>query len=104
VTRVGHGIAAADDAKLMRELAEAGIVLEVCPTSNLKTGAWDAGRGAHPIFALDAAKVPIVLGSDDPAFFDCDLRSEERLLRSWGMSEARIEHMRTIARRSRFAL
>jgi adenosine deaminase len=103
VARVGHGIAAAQDPRLMRELAEAGIVLEICPTSNLKTGAWDAKRGTHPIFALDAAGVPIVLGSDDPAFFDCDLRSEERLLRSWGMSEARLEHMRAVARRNRFA-
>ena len=103
VRRVGHGIAAAQDPKLMRELAEAGVVLEICPTSNLKTGAWDAKRGAHPIFALDAAGVRIVLGSDDPAYFDCDLRSEEQLLRSWGMSEARLEHLRATARRARFA-
>jgi adenosine deaminase len=75
VLRVGHGIAAAQDPDLMRQLADAGIVLEVCPTSNRRTGAWDV-HTKHPIFTLLEAGVPCILGSDDPAFFGCTLRSE----------------------------
>src|SRR6187549_263425 len=37
--RIGHGILAAGDPALMRRLAEAGTVLEICPTSNLLTKA-----------------------------------------------------------------
>src|ERR671926_216622 len=43
--RIGHGILAAEDAALMDELAAAGIVLEICPTSNLLTKAL-AGEDA----------------------------------------------------------
>lgn len=75
VPRIGHGIAAAQDPDLMRQLAGAGIVLEVCPTSNRRTGAWDV-HGRHPLFTLLEAGVPCILGSDDPAFFGCTLRSE----------------------------
>lgn len=87
VPRVGHGIAAARDPQLLRELAEEAVVLELCPTSNEVTGAWDPASGEHPVLRLLAAGVPVVLGSDDPAFFGCDLPGERERLRGWGVDE-----------------
>jgi adenosine deaminase len=92
VKRVGHGIAAARNPDLMRQLAEAGIVLEVCPTSNRRTGAWDV-HGRHPLFTLLEAGVPCVLGSDDPAFFGCTLRSELFAIEQDGLDHERVLEM-----------
>lgn len=102
VRRVGHGLAAVQDPRLPRELAAAGIVLEVCPTSNLRTGVWSPERGPHPVLALMEAGVPVVLGSDDPAFFECSLGREERWLREWGVAEERLDKLEETARRARF--
>src|SRR5262249_6902657 len=49
--RVGHGISAALDSSLMTLLAERGIHLEICPTSNLRTGALDRHFGASATMA-----------------------------------------------------
>jgi adenosine deaminase len=92
VPRVGHGIAAAQDPDLMRQLAAAGIVLEICPTSNRRTGAWDV-HTKHPIFALLEAGVPCILGSDDPAFFGCTLRSELFAIEQDGLSPEAVAEM-----------
>ncbi|WP_159941998.1 MULTISPECIES: adenosine deaminase [unclassified Nocardiopsis] len=88
--RVGHGIRAADDPDLVGYLAEHGIPLEVCPTSNLRTGAVPS-LALHPLPELLEAGVPVVLGSDDPAMFDTDLDREYRLCRElWGLPAPRI--------------
>lgn len=102
VRRVGHGIAAVQDPRLLAELAAAEVVLEVCPNSNLRTGAWKPADGAHPLFALDAAGIRIVLGSDDPGYFDTDLRREEEWARRAGASEERIGAWQEFARAARF--
>ena len=73
--RVGHGIAAAQDATLMAELVDRGIVLEVCPTSNLRTRAVSR-LDQHPWHALVAAGVAVTLNSDDPGMFDTTLVTE----------------------------
>ncbi len=54
--RVGHGIGAAADPELLACLARHGIALEVCPTSNVCTGAVPSLR-EHPLPALLAARV-----------------------------------------------
>ena len=82
--RLRHGIRALDDPALVRELADRGIVLDVCPTSNVRTGAVSALR-AHPLPALAAAGVPCSVGTDDPAMFDTDLEREHAAARSIGM-------------------
>jgi aminodeoxyfutalosine deaminase len=76
--RIGHGIAAARDPELMAYLAEKGIVLEVCPTSNVCTGAVPS-LAEHPLPALVAAGVPVTLATDDPGMFDTDLDTEYRV-------------------------
>ena len=76
--RIGHGIRAIEDPALVSHLAAKNIPLEVCITSNLRTGAV-ASLAAHPVRRLYDAGVPIILNSDDPALFGCTLTSEYKL-------------------------
>jgi aminodeoxyfutalosine deaminase len=73
--RIGHGIAAAQDPQLMAHLADHGIPLEVCPTSNVRTRAV-ASIDEHPLPALVAAGVPVTINSDDPPMFGTTLEEE----------------------------
>lgn len=80
--RIGHGLAVLHDPALARQLADAGVPLEVCPTSNLRTGALarQLGRAAdlaaHPLPQFYRAGLRLALGSDDPAMFGTDLVNE----------------------------
>jgi adenosine deaminase/aminodeoxyfutalosine deaminase len=73
--RIGHGIAAAQDPELMALLAERGIVLEVCPTSNVCTRSVPS-IDEHPLPALVAAGVPVTINSDDPPMFGTTISRE----------------------------
>lgn len=76
--RLGHGIRAAEDPALVAYLRENGVVLEVCPTSNICTGctpAWDD----HPLRTLWDADVPLTINSDDPPLFNTTLLDEYRV-------------------------
>jgi len=75
VSRIGHGVAAAEDPALMARLAEERIVLEVCPGSNVALGLY-ADRASHPLGKLMAAGVRVTLNSDDPPFFGTSLARE----------------------------
>ncbi|MBM3755326.1 MAG: adenosine deaminase [Acidobacteria bacterium] len=92
--RIGHGIRAVEDPALLEILRERSIALEVCPTSNVRTGAV-ASIEAHPLRALFDAGVPITLNSDDPGLFDTDLAREFAVARDvLGFSDG---ELRTIA-------
>jgi adenosine deaminase len=75
--RVGHGVRALEDRGVVAMLADRGIPLEICPTSNFLTGAALRDR-PHPLADLYAAGVPIVIDADDPALFGCSIESEYR--------------------------
>jgi adenosine deaminase len=75
VTRIGHGVRSAEDPRLMAELARRGIVLEVCPGSNIALGVYP-DREAHPLHRLIEAGVRVTLNSDDPPFFHTSLGAE----------------------------
>lgn len=79
VTRVGHGIRSVEDPGLLQELARRDIALEVCPTSNLRTGVV-ARLAEHPLPQLLEAGIRVTIGSDDPSFFDTDTTSELQLV------------------------
>ena len=73
--RIRHGLAAVQDPALMQELVDRGIVLDVCPTSNVLTGVV-ATMEEHPLKDLIAAGVSCSVSTDDPAFFNTDLTRE----------------------------
>ena len=73
--RIGHGTSSAQDPELLEHLAEAGIPLEVCPSSNIATRAVET-LDQHPITAFRDAGVVITVNSDDPPMFGTDLNAE----------------------------
>lgn len=83
--RLRHGIRADEDAGLVRELASRGIVLDVCPLSNLRTGAV-ASLADHPLPRLVAAGVRCSISTDDPAMFDTDLTRDYEAAASLGLT------------------
>jgi adenosine deaminase len=78
VVRISHGVRAVEDPTLVAELAERGIVLEVCPTSNVALNVFSTYED-HPLGALRAAGVPVTLGSDDPPYFGTSIGREYEL-------------------------
>ncbi len=90
VDRVGHGIITALDPGLQEKALETGVVLEICPTSNVRTGAVrDEEQMAEIVFALDAAAIPVVIATDGPEMIGTRLRSEYAMLvRRGAMSHA----------------
>jgi aminodeoxyfutalosine deaminase len=83
--RIRHGVRAAEDPGLMRELAARGVVLDVCPISNLRTGVVSS-LADHPLPALTAAGVACSVSTDDPAMFDTDLSADYAAARKLGVT------------------
>lgn len=95
-SRIGHGLAALGDKKLVDRLVADGIVVEVCPTSNVATGVV-ASLQDHPWPRLAAAGLRLTVNSDDPAMFHTNLARELALVRNlWGADDdALVSLMRT---------
>ena len=73
--RIAHGVRAIEDPRLVRELADRGVVLEVAPTSNLRLGVYP-DYAAHPYRALHEAGCQLTINSDDPPMFGTTLTDE----------------------------
>ena len=79
--RIGHGILAARDEETMRLLADAGTVLEICPSSNLLTGALpDEDALGETIRTLADRGVSVTIATDGPEMMRTHLRDEFELL------------------------
>ncbi|MEO7599740.1 MAG: adenosine deaminase family protein [Opitutus sp.] len=91
--RIGHGIRAIEDPRLMAELAARRIPLEISISSNVFTGAVGSYQD-HPAKRLHEAGVPILLNTDDPAFFSTTLEAEFGHARRLGFREAELEEIR----------
>jgi aminodeoxyfutalosine deaminase len=98
--RIGHGIAATHDPSLMDLLAERNIPLEICPESNIRTGALarqlrreHARIEDHPLPVLLRHGIPVVLSTDDPAMFQTTLHDEYANAARMGLQEDEIVHI-----------
>src|SRR5271165_2528525 len=95
--RIGHGLTAIEDPELMEILAERQIPVEICISSNVRTGCC-VPAGLHPVRSYFDAGLMITLNSDDPAMFESDLEAEYLLAqREFGFSA---EHLRELAANS----
>ena len=95
--RIGHGLTAGQDPELMEELAERQIPIEVCVTSNLRTGCCPE-LSQHPVRRYFDGGLMLTLNSDDPAMFRTSLVEEYRLVQEhFGFSD---DHLRELARNS----
>ncbi|WKK21160.1 adenosine deaminase [Streptomyces olivoreticuli] len=91
--RVGHGVRAAEDPRLLRKLAERGVACEVCPTSNVALGVYEKPSDV-PLRVLYEAGVPIALGADDPLLFGSRLAAQYELAREHhGFSDAELAEL-----------
>ncbi|WP_417720434.1 adenosine deaminase [Salipiger sp.] len=97
VERIGHGVRAIEDLALVDMLVEKGIVLEVCPGSNVTLGVYPK-MSAHPVEKLRERGVRITVSTDDPPFFHTTMADEyEALARTFGWDA---EMFRSLARTS----
>lgn len=79
--RIGHGIRSSEDEKTMREIAKRGIVLEVCPTSNVHTAVVKNLMDFKEIFAkFKSFEVPFTINTDGPEMLRTNLLNEYELL------------------------
>jgi adenosine deaminase len=87
--RIGHGILAARRPELLDVLREAGVVLELCPTSNLLTKALAGEEELRETFrAFVEARVAFTIATDGPEMMRTHLRDEfELLLRVGALDE-----------------
>jgi adenosine deaminase len=89
--RLGHAIAAFSDQALLAEIAERGVHIELCPSSNLALGSVRAIE-QHPIARARAAGLSFSINTDDPGLFACSLTSEMELVaRTFGFGERDFE-------------
>lgn len=87
VERIGHGVRAIEDPKLVEELAERQITLECCPGSNVFLGLYP-DMSSHPIARLRDAGVKVTVSTDDPPFFHTTMRREyDMLAQAFGWEE-----------------
>lgn len=77
--RLGHGVQIYRDPALMEEVARRGILLELCPTSNILTRSISAPK-EYPIQRIRSAGVKVCVNADDPGTFSYDLNHEYRML------------------------
>jgi adenosine deaminase/aminodeoxyfutalosine deaminase len=95
--RIGHGLTAAQDPELVEELATRQIPVEICITSNLRTGCCPE-LADHPVRRYFDQGLMITLNTDDPAMFRTSLTQEYQLAQeSFGFTD---EHLRELARNS----
>ena len=103
ISRISHGVRAVEDPALVAEIAERGIVLEVCPTSNVATKVF-SGYESHPLRALHEAGVKLTLGSDDPPYFGATIGGEYAVARErFGFEEGELETITRTAVQGSFA-
>ena len=99
--RIGHGIRCLEDQELVALLRDRSIPMEVCPTSNYRTGVVVEGA-PHPILDMLDAGLLVTVNSDDPPMFGTSLTEEYQRLHEQGVSLERLWDCNLDAVRSSF--
>jgi adenosine deaminase len=100
--RLGHGLGIFGDAALVELVRERNIHLEMCPSSNLRTGAVSRME-AHPIRKARDLGLKFSVSTDDPGPFQCTMTSEYALLEDlMGFTKADFEKIYTDALIAKF--
>ena len=73
--RIGHGVRIIENSDAVRFVREKGITLEICPTSNLQSGAV-ASLLQHPLADLLDLGLSITINTDDPSISNIELTDE----------------------------
>jgi len=95
--RIGHALTAVYDPELVEELSRRQITIEICLTSNLRTGCC-ASISKHPVRNYFDRGLMLTLNTDDPAMFHTSLNEEYHLAQS--TFRFTNEHLRELARNS----
>ena len=102
VERIGHGVRAIEDLALVDRIAEQGIVLEVCPGSNIALGLYPGWR-KHPIAELHRRGVKVTVSTDDPPYFHTTMTREyDRLAEAFEWDEAELRKITRTAAEAAF--
>jgi aminodeoxyfutalosine deaminase len=97
VERIGHGLTACQDPELIEELAQRQVPIEICLTSNLRTGCC-VNLSNHPVRKYFDQGLMLTLNTDDPAMFSTSVTREYELAQTeFGFTD---EHLRELARNS----
>ncbi len=100
VDRIGHGVRSVEDPALVEHLVAQQVPLEVCPTSNIRTGVVDSWA-SHPVIELVERGARVTLNSDDPTYFECSLADDLRQVAS--LTELDVERHTRYAIEASFA-
>jgi adenosine deaminase len=100
--RIGHGIRAIENSQVVHLLQERKVALEICPTSNLQTGAVRR-FGQHPLMDLLALDLRVTINTDDPSVSDTTLTDEYVVaMLTMGMTFEQVKRAIVIAADSAF--
>lgn len=100
--RIGHGVAIFDDPKLLERVQKLGVHVEMCPTSNLKTGSIDRIED-HPVRIANELGLNFSVNTDDPGAFESSMEGEFQLLRDlFGFDEADFQRIARNSLAARF--
>ena len=99
VERIGHGIRALEDPTTMRMVAERGIPLEICPTSNRRTG-LALPQHPHPYLDFEREGCLVTIDCDDPALFGTSIAAEYALVEQVAGADALERYVRNAIRAS----
>ena len=85
--RIGHGVRAIENPDLVKRIADSGVVLEVCPVSNVELKVFPS-YAEHPFPTLRAAGCKVTLSSDDPPYFWTGIGKEYQVAKEhFGLSD-----------------
>jgi len=73
--RICHGVRSIEDKRVVKELAESQVPLDICPTSNIRLNIYPT-MSQHPFRELDELGVKVTINSDDPLITGSSLCDE----------------------------